>query len=87
MPRRNCPGATASTKSWECQRLSEEMEMPVTSLSISDSRMPGVRRGEVGDTPLPGCCWDWHNADTLITSYACCCPRVHRKVYQGKTTW
>ena len=29
----------------------------------------------------------YFNKDTMLTSAVCCCPRVHRKIKQGKTLW
>mmetsp|Transcript_35422 Transcript_35422/g.51759 ORF Transcript_35422/g.51759 Transcript_35422/m.51759 type:complete len:201 (-) Transcript_35422:573-1175(-) len=35
-------------------------------------------------TPGPCCCYDYHNEDTLLSSWCCCFPQVHRKLVQGK---
>ena len=32
--------------------------------------------------PAP-CCIDFHDVDTMVTSWVVCCPRVHKKLVQG----
>ena len=32
---------------------------------------------------LPPWCIDWHDVDTMLVSYLCCCPMVYKKTKQG----